>query len=941
MSLLRYTALLSGADLQAKTAADATALSLTETATVALALTSADGAALTLSAGPGQLAVTIATADTLTAPLAETAAGFGQAQRDDALALGGVDQLSNTTHYAAADGLALGLNEGSGYAVATAASDAASLAIADVSSLKSNSLNSYKIPPSAVYVPNTQANRNNLQQLLDQYGEIRLDIGADYSSNTTTTQLLLRSYQGIYGSNRTRLPKVYVDNGTQDAVLSDCNCNGGVEFRVGGGGSAETSGVRIERTDTGVSINGANVNDCTFLGLYPNPVVANTVNGGYFRNNRIIYMVIQGRPAVPRYQGSASRPCYGNTLVYFNGLSAGIDYLEIIGYPEFNVAGMDTESWCYRCAEQTQGNVCASWCPNPGSITTRSNVTFRLMGWSGGQNVSSTPQKLFSIAGDFVMLGAQAGGGLGPSPQITYNNGSNRSALISTPEWGTADNVGGALRVEVYEGDSNHVVNGASVGGLLSSAAQDQFRALFLPARSGAAWERPSLLPPPDPLGSQWAAGRAAAASNGTAAQDRQYIQGRIDSGGITTIPAKRDSSGNVIPYYIDGPLYFGDSQGFQGEGMDQTIIVAVNDTIDCIRGRQQLDKASGFPGQTTRFYLSDVTFYGGANGIYHEPSGAGPSAQFNKCTFSNVCFRYQTSAGVFIDDIFSWDNNYIDHVYFVRCAVGFKQRTSVTPTGGDIKRECYLDKNLFYECQFIECGRGLDWMANRANNLNTFLNCRFERCGTYAGDLRNTVNLMLANTDVIDCGGSPTFRNNNKIHFASVKFSGGPNSATCVQSGSDLDGCVFERGSSTAMSILPANSTAFFVGCQSADTPMGGLQNGTVINSRFVESQFTGVGIKVSGGTATAFVSGTPDPQPLFLWGVNRTGLQQLTSADGAALSLAEAAAVVVPEAQASAADDLLLGLAEAAVVATDVATQAGADAALLSLAEIGRAHV
>ena len=84
-------------------------------------------------------------------------------------------------------------------------------------------------------------------------------------------------------------------------------------------------------------------------------------------------------------------------------------------------------------------------------------------------------------------------------------------------------------------------------------------------------------------------------------------------------------------------------------------------------------------------------------------------------------------NAGILIDNIYAWDNNFIDHTNFYRCKTGIKQRPDPAYVRDDHIGMTFLDKNVFYQTQFVENDVAIDWQAKRANNLNAFINCLFK----------------------------------------------------------------------------------------------------------------------------------------------------------------------------------------------------------------------
>ena len=70
-------------------------------------------------------------------------------------------------------------------------------------------------------------------------------------------------------------------------------------------------------------------------------------------------------------------------------------------------------------------------------------------------------------------------------------------------------------------------------------------------------------------------------------------------------------------------------------------------------------------------------------------------------------------------------DNNFLDYLNFVNCPSGIRQHiTDFNITDNMLN---YMDKCVFYYNQFINCGIALNLPTDRADNLNSWINCKFE----------------------------------------------------------------------------------------------------------------------------------------------------------------------------------------------------------------------
>jgi hypothetical protein len=60
-----------------------------------------------------------------------------------------------------------------------------------------------------------------------------------------------------------------------------------------------------------------------------------------------------------------------------------------------------------------------------------------------------------------------------------------------------------------------------------------------------------------------------------------------------------------------------------------------------------------------------------------------------------------------------------------VNCNIGFYQQPLVPYV--DLDTSSYVDKTMFYQSQFINCNTAFSMIATRANNLNAWVDCKFD----------------------------------------------------------------------------------------------------------------------------------------------------------------------------------------------------------------------
>src|SRR5690606_13379516 len=109
-------------------------------------------------------------------------------------------------------------------------------------------------------------------------------------------------------------------------------------------------------------------------------------------------------------------------------------------------------------------------------------------------------------------------------------------------------------------------------------------------------------------------------------------------------------------------------------------------------------------------------------------------------------------------------------NVNFVNCKIGFYQDPAPQAGGGEYAQNMYVDKTVFYQSQFINCGTAFSMIATRANNLNAWVNCVFDGNGI-AIDNNNANGIYVANSIFRNHTGSAVCSGNAATSFYSCDF--------------------------------------------------------------------------------------------------------------------------------------------------------------------------
>ena len=694
-------------------------------------------------------------------------------------------------------------------------------------------------PTEATVVP--LAEKGRIQQYLDQHGVIRLEAG-DYANGNNVT-LRLRSGNRLYGLSN-NIPPTIIEPGSTGVVMSSVHTT--LTFPPSELPTRHNLFTRM--TYSHVVINGATLEDNLFLNASYHSWKVDTTTSGRLRNNRIIKFLSHGGNPGIAWKSSSDRRSGGNVFLWMNLLDPQGRAMDVSGLSDLSLLFLDCESY--------SGNVDAG-------IRARDIGDLTIVGSGGLMNYGRTldvePDRLF-------MQGHQMGAIVPPTvlvgkmtaSVIMVDSGPTQS--VSDTRVITKDD----LRMQIFSGDHSNksvILNGAPLAERPTAAQAKEISRLVCDSTTGKPWERPLFESPADPAGPKWRVGLEEKTSSSDLLQDQLDKKGMLLLGPGT--------------YYLDKPLKLGKGKSLIGSGMDRTVLIAKSPEIDLI-----------ISDGTAQMVLCDITLQGGRNGIYHRWS-SGPPLQFTDVTLSHVTIRSMADSGIKFENIYGWDNNFVDHVTMVDCAHGFRQVADHFGSDHDPVL-CYMDKNLFYQCQFINCGKALDLKSYRNSANNAWVNCLFKNSQVHAVKLENHSLTMFANCDFINNNGAPTVSAGGRIYLLSCQFES--NTATAIDFidcyALTAEGCTFRR-SETSTTVLQSGKPVWIAATAHPDNqrtfdarncyltnctiavPIGGVRNAVIFNSSFVfdKALNTKASIMIAG-QSTAILPGVPDPQPKFLRG-------------------------------------------------------------------------
>ena len=294
-------------------------------------------------------------------------------------------------------------------------------------------------------------------------------------------------------------------------------------------------------------------------------------------------------------------------------------------------------------------------------------------------------------------------------------------------------------------------------------------------------------------------------------------------------------------------------TKGIIGAGTGKTIIVGLTDDFPLIR---LVESATG----DNNFILSNLTLQGGSVGVYAPD-------EMDMIAFTNlkyVVFRNQ-NYGIHLYRIFGLDNCFFDNVSFVDCNVGFFQDPNPVYTFADAG---YVDKVVFYNGQYLNCGTAVSMKATRADNLNAWINCKFDN-NTLAFDISGHNFPIAANCDFTNHKGANIIRDSPLALYNCNFYNNTVTDAIIRAQGSFMEGCnlldnipTFSSTVHYLMNNYILNSTL-----KGTVTRTYGLTQDVFVNSNLISNPtLSKLLVNVKDNVPTVILNTTPNPYPQLL---------------------------------------------------------------------------
>jgi hypothetical protein len=516
-------------------------------------------------------------------------------------------------------------------------------------------------------------------------------------------------------------------------------------------------------------------------------------------------MVHAAYPAI-KIIGDNAKQSQGNQFIWTNILTPWGDGIIIKNQKNINFIGLDAESWNW-------GNLALY----PGMMNVLNTDFISVFMSNGGDNHNQTGQYFNLDAKNIVLQSMRIGAT--KNPGINLGVSVENLLTFDTVDIGIEKPNASTQVIDFFKTNSSPLtVNQKAIEPENIPTTTKNTIANLLQAEKStySSWPKPTFNPIPDPAGAGWQTNLSKQPDSA------DIIQALIDQNGIAELKAGI--------YYISKPLLLKAGQGIVGAGADKTAIIAKSPTIDLIAGATHLnDKIA-----VTSFILADLTLQGGLNGLNHSAAGSGQGADYNQVTLSHVTFRNMANTGILIDNIYAWDNNFIDHTNFYRCTTGIKQRPDPAYVGGDKIGMTFLDKNVFYQNQFIENDIAIDWQANRGNNLDAFINCLFKN-NRLTLNLQHTDSAFFANS-VFESSYNQTLMVTDRVTgFVNSYFVNKPSNQFLLGNLVFCSNCSFDNSTAKSELIVsPTSKYSYFINGTLSKAVNQTIDTGLILNSNF-----------------------------------------------------------------------------------------------------------
>ncbi len=652
------------------------------------------------------------------------------------------------------------------------------------------------VPADAYYLPESRA--IYLQHALNEHKIVRLKPNGDYRRGFS---IQLDSDHALFGLAGTKTPAIIIAEGARNVIASGLVPE---QISIAGSKAITMHNCFNRISNTTLRVKDANLEENLFTDLSNVKIDIDTSKKGYLKNNRFIRTLVHSAYPAIRIIGDPDKQSAGNRFIWTNILTPHGDGIIIENQQDISFVGLDAESWNWSRKARY-----------PSMLNVGNTDFVSLFMPNGGDNKNKIGRYFNLDAKNILLQGMQIGKTQRPGFQL----GSHTENLIAidTQDIGLEQKNTSTNILEIF---TNHRSDIRFNRNFISDKSfPEKIRSMLLTVllkekNLRASWEKPQFIRLPDPAGINWRIGLDRKSDTS------DYIQHLLDTNGIVELPAGL--------YYLSKPLRLKNGQGIIGAGAERTALIAKHPDMDIIIGDDHINEKT----QTTSFVLADLTLQGGRNGLNHSATGSGKGADYSRITLSHVAFRDMEHACIVTDNIYAWDNNFIDHSHFYRCNTAFKQTPDPSYSGGNRKGMTFLDKNVFYRCHFIDNKIAIDWPAKRANNLNGFIESQFLNNDTVIQQ-HNSLSTFFANSIIEINGSTRPIQSNRVLGFVNTQFLLKGKSDGLFDTNIYCDGCNFTSDLSEPYRLFADGADRIFM--INSHVPQGSsakIKNGLVLET-------------------------------------------------------------------------------------------------------------
>ena len=658
-----------------------------------------------------------------------------------------------------------------------------------------------------------------IQSALDTYGAVRLEKG-DYSG----VNIVMHSNQRLYGHpSISSTSNITIASGSSNVVIQNLRPapNQALTVTFQAGGVISNCTIKTMKY-CDIQATNATIENNTFIDII-GAIRFDCSVSGYFRNNKIIKHQVQGTSNMLVMKGNSATSSYGNVNLHSNYLSSTGITTDINNLQSSTFVGIDCETYGGLTKE-------LFYAQNIGKMnlaTIQGGIMYN--SGFGYYNIDATN---FKSTANFGNSNTQST----ITPRTNYLN----TFTYSQPNRSTGTVTGFDLHKDINN-QSLYYNNIEQLNTILDANEITKLSNFILDTQY-TPWVRPNWETLPDPLGANWRTDRIGKTDQ------KAYIQGLINTNGIAELPEGVFYIGSTLNIPADS------SHGIIGQGTGKTVIVGLTDTFPLIT----VD--TGDFGNLT---LSNLTLQGGSVGLY-------ANRQTLLWAYQNLnflVFRDQVY-GIQLHQIYGFDNNFLDNVSFVNCGKGIFQDPLIPYVNNVLEGCSYIDKTLFYKSQFINCTTGVSMQGTRANNMDAWVDCKFDGGGqAFNGGGDSTI---FANCDFTNYTGASVLETNSLFIYNSNFYNNTVTGAILNSMSNDFEGCnfldninLFTPNADNAILCNIVNSTV------TGSISVGSARsiNATLVNSRLLSnSTLSKLLVNVKQGTPLVVINATPNPYPQLL---------------------------------------------------------------------------